>query len=230
MLMALDEGVGRVLNELESLGLRQKTLVMFSNDNGVGGVLADPHRGRLNGRKSSVYEGGVKVPIIISMPGTIEQNKVIDTMISAMDLIPTAADYCGVKFENQQDLDGRSLKGLLSGEQKEVHDYLYWRYSPQKAIRKGGFKLVQEEDGPEWQLYNLLVDPAESKNLAAEHPELVQELQKAYEKWNQNLIKAKWKFKTRGEDNFSPDKAPHISPLLAKERAEGKVKTSEGDE
>lgn len=184
MVALLDRQVGEICHLVDSLGLAQNTLIVFTSDNGPhheGG--ADPRffdsNGPWRGFKRDLYEGGIRVPFIACWPGVVEPGTRTDHISAFWDFLPTAADLLGV--EPEAPTDGISYLPTLTGrgEQPE-HDYLYWEFHEQggrQAIRRGDWKAVRYNvsKGGGIQLYNLAEDPGETRDLAAEYPEMVRE-------------------------------------------------------
>lgn len=186
MVTRLDHYVGEIVQKLKDLGVYDNTIIIFSSDNGPhleGG--ADPDffnsNGPWKGYKRDLYEGGIRVPMIVQWPGHIAEGKQTDFMCSFWDMMPTFRTI--INPEAQVDsLDGISLLPLLEGRngQKE-HDYLYFEFAERmsQAARKGPWKLIRldiEGKNDHYELYNIENDPGEEHNLAAENPEKVEEL------------------------------------------------------
>lgn len=184
MISDLDEHVGAVVALIDELGLGEDTLIVFTSDNGpthdVGGVDTEffNSAGPLRGRKGSVYEGGIRVPMVARWTGTIQPGTQSDLQVCMQDLMATMADLTG------QDLpagcDGISYLPTLTGKGEQLtHDYLAWEfhgYGGQKAVRIGDWKAVQQnihKGNTTIQLYHLGEDLGETKDVAADHPELV---------------------------------------------------------
>ncbi|MCP5523971.1 MAG: sulfatase-like hydrolase/transferase [Verrucomicrobiales bacterium] len=192
----LDERVGRVLRKLEALGLREDTIVIYQSDNGhsteerahLGGGNAGPYRGH----KFSLFEGGIRLPAVISWPGRIPEGQVRHQMATACDWLPTVLDLCGVSPAEQQ-IDGFSLRPVLaSATAPSPHERFHWqsgggRQTPQWAVREGPWKLVVNglETMPEERIFlsNLDRDVSETHNEAADQPGLVQHLTALHEEW-----------------------------------------------
>jgi arylsulfatase A-like enzyme len=187
MVNILDETVGEVMAELETLGIADDTLVIFSSDNGAheeGG--ADPEyfdsNGVNKGFKRDLYEGGIHIPLIAAWPGKIAAGTQSDHVSAFWDFLPTLAELTGVPLTHP--VDGISyLPTLLGQEGQKEHEYLYWEFSAKGgrfAIRKGNWKAVRynaiKKPDSILELYDLSTDPGETTNLAAQHPELVSEL------------------------------------------------------
>ena len=208
-LFALDHSVERILDALEETGQRENTLVFFVSDNG-GTINTYSNNTPLSGWKYMFGEGGIRIPYLVSMPGTLPEGKIeLDAIVSTMDIFPTILDLAGL--EKPKNLDGRSLLPLLKGQRAEHHDHLVWAQNRTKyVIRKGDWKLtnnvswdhrafVIQENGDvveapedykysgEPQLFNLKADISESKNLIAEHPEIAEQLRKLYAEWDSQM-------------------------------------------
>lgn len=198
MLAALDDAVGRVMDRLRKCGQEENTLVIFFNDNGgptapinpnVNGSINTPFRGG----KRQLLEGGIRVPFLLSWPGTLPRGKTYDGVISSLDIAPTvlAAAQSPVKAEDQ--LDGVDVLPFLRGHKSgEPHPALFWRFGRQFAVRQNAWKLVcwKNDTGEKLTtaLYNLKSDPEEKKDVAAANPQVVQTLQAAWDKWNRDNV------------------------------------------
>jgi arylsulfatase A len=195
MITRMDRDVGRILALLKALGLDDNTLVLFSSDNGPTHAIeagADTKffhsAGPLNGLKGSVYEGGLRVPLIAHWPGKIKAGMTSDHVSAFWDVLPTLAEVAGAK--TPPGLDGISfLPTLLGADGQKTHDALYWEfygYSGQQAIRMGDWKGVRQNchknpNGP-LRLYDLKRDPGEQHDVVAEHPEIVERLEQRMRK------------------------------------------------
>ncbi|MCW1953547.1 MAG: arylsulfatase [Flavobacteriia bacterium] len=188
MISYLDENIGKLIGMLKDSGRYENTLIIFTSDNGVtysGGTdgmffnSSGPFGEDYGRGKGFVYEGGIRVPMIASWPGQIEQGSQSDLMSIQYDVQATLSDITG--FELPENQDGISfLPSLLSLEPKNKHDYLYWEfpeYGGQLAIRMGDFKLVRQhlKDSlaPTLELYDLKNDPEELYNVADKHPDIL---------------------------------------------------------
>lgn len=188
MVHILDETVGDVVAALESLGLSDNTLIIFTSDNGAheeGG--ADPEyfnsNGPWRGFKRDLYEGGIHVPMIAAWPGKIAAGSSTEHLSAFWDFLPTVAELTGVALA--KDVDGISyLPTLLGRNTQQKHEFLYWEFPARggrQAIRKGRWKGVRynikRKPDAALELYDLENDPGEQNNIAAEHPEVVAELE-----------------------------------------------------
>ena len=184
MVSRMDEGIGRVMALLRSLGIDRDTLVMFSSDNGPtynGGTDSEffQSAGPLRGLKGSLYEGGIRVPLIARWPERIEPGTTTGHISAFWDLLPTITDLSGL--ETPAESDGISfLPTLLSweGKQKE-HEYLYWEYQGKQALRLRQWKAIRSVEEQAWELYDLDRDVGERINLATANPDLIRDIEKA---------------------------------------------------
>jgi arylsulfatase A-like enzyme len=192
MVELLDQQVGEIVDRLESLGIRDNTLIIFTSDNGThreGG--ADPDffnsNGPWRGYKRDLYEGGIHVPMIANWPRVISAGTT-NHLSAFWDIFPTMAEITGQ--EVPKDIDGISVLPTLLGKQadQKKHDYLYWEFIEQggkQAIRKGDWKAIRmnlnKVDDPPIELYNLADDPGEVHDLAAQNPARVLEMKKLME-------------------------------------------------
>lgn len=187
MMKILDDQVGEIMQLVDSLGIAHNTLVIFTSDNGPhheGG--GDPvffdSNGPLKGVKRDLYEGGIRVPLIMRWPGHIQANSTNDLPSAFWDFLPTFAELAGKRLG--VDSDGISLLPTLQGKDKDQqkHDYLYWEYhgeAGKQAARMGKWKAVRRDirDGNrQIELYDLSIDLGESNDMASQHPEIVQKM------------------------------------------------------
>ena len=180
MIARLDADIGKILDKLKELKLDQDTLLFFSSDNGPhkeGGV--DPQffasAGPLRGIKRDLYEGGIRVPMIVRWPGRIKAGSTNNQIWAFWDFLPTATGLAGVK--PPKNIDGISMVPTLLGtKQTQQHEVLYWEFHErgfQQAARLGDWKMVRlaPEKAPE--LYNLKTDITEKENVACQHSDIV---------------------------------------------------------
>jgi arylsulfatase A-like enzyme len=187
IMSALDDAVGRVLGKIRELGQEERTLVVFTSDNGGPTPSTTSNNGPLHGVKATTWEGGVRVPFCMQWKGKIPAGITYERPMIQLDVLPTALAAAGVTADPAWKLDGVNLLPYLTGESSSAipHQTLYWRFGQQWAIRHGDWKLVVARGGsgkPE--LYNLAEDIGENANLAARYPEKVRELQALWDRWN----------------------------------------------
>ncbi|RKX39060.1 MAG: arylsulfatase [Verrucomicrobia bacterium] len=182
MVTLLDDQVGEIVAKTEELGIADRTLIIFTSDNGAhqeGG--ADPDffdsNGSYRGHKRDLYEGGIHVPMIAYWPGSIAAGSTSDHISAFWDMVPTFTELAGVPTPGT--IDGISMVPTLLGKDKQpAHKYLYWEFHERDgrmAVRMGKWKgvrynVLSHPDRP-MELYDLSMDPAEENNIAAEHPE-----------------------------------------------------------
>lgn len=184
MVSELDAQVGAILNLLDELKLAENTVVFFASDNGpafdYGGHDTDFFRsaGDLRGRKGSVYEGGIRTPLLARWPGWIAAGSTSDHLAAFWDVLPTIAELLGA--EAPAGVDGVSLAPTLLGKaaEQKPRELLYWEHNQrQQAIRMGSWKAVRPKPGAPLELYDLERDPNEQKDEAAAHPDLVRKME-----------------------------------------------------
>jgi arylsulfatase A-like enzyme len=201
MMTNIDDNLGRILNALGRLELNDQTIVIFMSDNGPEG---ERYNSGLRGQKTSVYEGGIRVPFFIRWPGRIEAGGKIDRIAAHIDIFPTLLDLCGIESPKNTLIDGVSLYPLLSGSTDEWPDRnLVFQFHrgmiPQRyqncAVRSQKYKMVskhgktKERDTglpllkPEFELYDIENDPGEKDDIALKNSKIVDRMQGIYETW-----------------------------------------------
>jgi arylsulfatase A-like enzyme len=194
MIEAMDLATGRILDALKRLELESNTLVIFTSDNGGFSGVAD-NRPLRNG-KGDLYEGGIRVPLIVRWPGRVEPGSVCRTPVVSMDFYPTLLETAGLAQRTDLLLDGESLMPLLRQSGGLDRDSLYFHYPNYAwhrsnrlggAIRKGPYKLIERFDDGSLELFDLENDLSEKRNLAAEKPELAAELAGELRDWREEV-------------------------------------------
>jgi arylsulfatase A-like enzyme len=183
MITRMDRDIGRILSLVEEIGQDERTLIIFTSDNGPHGSGGTLKRfdaaGPLRGKKGSLYEGGIRVPFVARWPGRIEPGSVSHHVSGFQDVMPTCAEIAGTRPPEK--IDGISFLPTLAGDGvQEKHEYLYWELGGKQAVRMAEWKAVRNSKGGRVgaiELYRLSDDLGESINLAAEHPEVVQQMQ-----------------------------------------------------
>lgn len=179
-LSTTDDRIGSLLKKVDEAGLAEDTIIIFQSDHGAseevrahnGGGSAGPHRGA----KFSLYEGGIRVPAIISWPGKLPQNESRNQVATGCDWYPTLMELCGVPAPAHK-IDGKSLVPVLkSKDRPTAHESFNWKSGKAVAIREGKWKLIMT--GEKVELYNLPSDLGEANNLVKKDPEVVERLQK----------------------------------------------------
>lgn len=193
-LNSLDDNIGRFLDALASENLDEETMIIFISDNG-GSPLTGANNTPLTGGKYSLWEGGIRVPMALSWPGKVDAGTVENRYVSATDILPTIAGAADITL-NDNTLDGTSLLD------PDPNRLLVWKWQKTWAVRQGDWKLTNANEN-HWKsqpsaqyikpiaddlslkLFNVEKDPGERKNLAAENPDKVEELKRAYQDWHE---------------------------------------------
>jgi arylsulfatase A-like enzyme len=190
MVSAVDDGVGRLLDKLEALDIDKKTLVFFLSDNGGPEPKNGSNNGPLREGKSSIYEGGNRIPFAMQWTGEIAPME-YEYPVSSMDILPTIAELTQAPIMKDKPLDGVNIIPYLKGEcQGRPHQTLYVRKFDDDlySVRDGDLKLVTKKNNTIKELYNLSEDLGEENDLANEFPEEVKRLDSLRQNWNSQLI------------------------------------------
>ena len=188
MIEAMDNAVGKVLNSLDNLNLTDETLVIFSSDNGPFGGVGDASP--LRADKGHLYEGGIRVPLIIRWPGKIKPKILDETPVILTDLYPTILEVSGIDSNVNYPVDGKNLLPLLKERKKLNNRSLFWHYPNfafhrdnrlGSAIREEDYKLLHFYDNDSIELYNLRKDISETNDLSRELPQLALKLKNKLE-------------------------------------------------
>ncbi len=193
MVEALDAAVGKVLTKLDELGLTDNTIIIFTSDNG-GLSTSEGHPTSnlpLRAGKGWLYEGGIRVPLLVRWPGEVKPGSVIEEPVTSTDFYPTLLEATGQPARPEQHVDGVSLVALLKEGKRPEPRSLFWHYphygnqgsAPGAAIRRENWKLIEWQGDVPVELYNLAEDLSEKQNLAEQYPDLVQELRDQLHTW-----------------------------------------------
>jgi arylsulfatase A len=196
--------VGRLLDELDRLKLANDTIVLFLTDNGGTAGVKQFNAG-MRGGKTSVHEGGCRVPLFVRWPGHLAKPHVVPQIAAHIDILPTLLDLCGIASPSEVKFDGCSLRLLLEGKADDWPERTLFTHNPitetnryPGAVRTQKYRLVRELRGPGgqggskakadrpptgWQLFDMQSDPGQTKDLAAELPDVVSDLSRQYESW-----------------------------------------------
>lgn len=194
MIETLDDNLGRLMDEIDALGLTENTIIVFWSDNGgnmydrVEGI-TPTNNAPLKEGKGNIHEGGIRVPAVIRWPGVTQAGQVLDEVVSTIDIFPTLLEMTGIEAPAGATFDGMGLEGLLRGGEldRDTMFFHFPHYVPKpnnmsaSAVRHGDYKLIRryDKDGDQpykFELYNLADDLGETKNLAAQMPEMVSQL------------------------------------------------------
>jgi len=194
MLVALDRGVGRVLQALKDQGIDDNTLVIFTSDNGGAGYVGLPDVNQpYRGWKLTFFEGGIKVPLFMRWPAGFAGGASVDQPVHHFDIYATAAAAAGAPLPDDRKVDGVDLLPWARSERNEPpHDALFWRSGHYQAVRAGAWKLQRAERPDHVWLFNLEDDPTEQHDLSAERPDKVAELLARLEAHNAEQAAPLW--------------------------------------
>ncbi len=205
----IDDNVGRLLAKLDALKIAENTIVLFLTDNG-GTAGVKLYNAGMRGGKTSVHEGGSRVPLIMRWPAANWSPRVVKPIASHIDIYPTLLDLCGVTPPNGPKIDGVSLRPLLEKESPEWPERVLFTHNPidetnryPGAVRTQTHRLVREIKGPAggssakardetataWQLYDMVADPSQKNNIAEKNQKLVNELRLLYDEWFDDISK-----------------------------------------
>ncbi len=186
MIQSVDDGIGRIMQTLDRLQLAENTVVVFFSDNG--GLSQVTNNAPLREGKQFLYEGGIRVPLIIKWPGHVDSGTTCDVPVISHDLFPTIVELAGSQASESKALDGVSLLPLLKQSGDLPERKLYWYYPhyarhPGAVVRDGNLKLIEHYDPPNVELYNIAEDLSESHDLADEMPKQVKQMRSDLEAW-----------------------------------------------
>lgn len=196
MVEAMDQAVGKVLDKLDELGLRENTLVIFTSDNG--GLSTSEgwptSNVPLRGGKGWMYEGGIREPLIVRWPEMVEAGSVVTTPVSSPDFFPTILEATNISAAEGTRLDGVSLVPMLKGESIPERP-LFWHYphygnqggAPAAAMRQGDWKLIEWYEDERVELFNLSQDISEKNNLSNQEPDRTRAMLKLLHEWQKEV-------------------------------------------
>lgn len=192
MTESMDENIGKILQELEARHLLDNTLIVFTNDNGGQVVHSFADNYPLRGMKGQVYEGGIRVPMVLMWKGKVKAGTVYEPPVSTLDLLPAFINAAGDKANKYAVLQGTDIVKLVNGRVKAPERAFYWYIAKDHgAIRKGNWKM-DFVPGKAPQLYNLDTDISENRDLYNMEPEIAKQLSSLFYKWKDSLPKPGW--------------------------------------
>lgn len=219
MVSSLDTSVGRILERLDQWEISENTIVIFTSDNGGLTQRNGKHDDfteniPLRRGKGSAYEGGVRVPTIVRLPGVTQPGSVCSNPIITIDYFPTLCDLAGVDRSGMANIDGHSLVPLLHDPTASLDRSLYWHYphyhaggdGPYSAVRRGPWRLIEFFEDERRELYNLANDLSESTDLSSQQSELANELHADLVRWR-NSVGAQM---PRPNPSYDPDRADRV--------------------
>jgi arylsulfatase A-like enzyme len=197
MIESLDDGVGRILHKLDELKLTGRTAVLFTSDNGGLSIREGPNTPATSNApfreaKGFLYEGGIREPLIVRWPGVTRPGTVCDVPVSTIDFFPTIVDLCGLKSDAP--VDGVSLRPVLTGGSLS-RDALFWHYPhysnqggrPGGAVRAGALKLIEHYEDGRRELFDLVHDVSETRNLLTDRPDDAAVLARRLDQWRHSV-------------------------------------------
>ena len=204
-LNCLDDNIGRLLDAMTKMGLDDNTLLVFFADNG-GSPLTGACNRPLRGSKYTMFEGGLRVPMMMRFPGKIKPGAICEEIVSTLDVLPTCLSVAGAQVSKDAILDGHDVLDVVAGKVKSpwTEKPLFWKFGGDcRSVRLGEWKLVQTKkirgyeltspflSGPntedKWMLFNIKTDQAEQNNVASSHPEIVEKLSTMWTQWNTTI-------------------------------------------
>lgn len=216
MVSMVDYNVKQVLDLLRELDLEDNTIVFFTGDNGGQDRFRSKQRPRgffspnvdpktgveFRGSKGNLYEGGLRIPFIVRWPDKIKPGQVSDLLFNQVDVLPTLAEL--TQTTAPKDVDGLSILPTLLGAQavgrrQEQHEFLYWEYGQQTAVRMKNWKAIQPKKDQSWELYDLDVDVSEANDVAAQHPDILAKMKKFAEDSHEPVREGTYSSKERHE-------------------------------
>jgi len=202
MMESMDDAVGRVLKKLDDLKLSERTLVIFTSDNGGlcngnGQIIPPTSNAPLRDGKSHLYEGGIRVPLLVKWPGVVKPGSTSDEIVTSIDFFPTILSACGVNADAKANpIDGMNLRPVLDGTGKLNRDAIYWHFphynsnagaKPGAAIRAREWKLVEFYETGRRELFNIAKDMRESNNLIEQNADIARDLHARLAAWRDSV-------------------------------------------
>ena len=193
MIASLDDNIGRLMDYLSDQNLTDNSIIFFISDNGGAEYTHTTDNGRYEGGKNTEFEGGVKVPMIIRLPGRAAAGSRFHHMVSSMDIFTTSIASAGIEMMSGRELDGVNLIPYILGEKNmPPHEYLFWQRGISKVVRNNEFKLVMNEYLGIELLYDLEQNKYENPDVASANPMIFNELKEAFHDWSQSNKAPMW--------------------------------------
>jgi len=192
MIANLDDNIGRLLSTLEKSGQAENTIVFFISDNGGAEYTRATENGQYLGGKLTDFEGGSRVPFIMSWKNHLMAGR-FEPMVSSMDIFQTIVEILKIPLPEDRIYDGVNLMPYLTGSAADVpHDYLFWQKGFSKSVRGNRWKLMLNEDAADTVLFDLINDSYESTELTNLHMEIARQLAKVHQNWSKDLPQPLW--------------------------------------
>jgi len=193
MINSLDDAIGKLLSHLDALGLDENTIIFFLSDNGGAEYNLTTDNGPYFGGKTTDFEGGLKVPMIIKWKNRLEQGIRYKPMVSSLDVFATSSAAAGAEIFSEKPIDGANLIPFLTDSTGAYpHEYLFWQRGFSKALRTNNWKFILNEEAADTLLYDISSDPYEINNLSSSHKIVKQELIDAHREWSDKNSNPLW--------------------------------------
>jgi arylsulfatase A-like enzyme len=200
MVENMDSNIGRIINQLRELGIDDNTVIIFTSDNGgLSTAEGSPTmNGLLRAGKGWLYEGGIRVPLIIYWKGKATAGTVSSLPVNSIDIFPTIATIINNEYKKNETIDGQDIFQMMNQSSVNANRKLFWHYphysnqggKPGAAIRAGAYKLIYYFESKTTELFNIATDVGEQKNIAAQHPKIVKQMSTQLLSWLKK-VKAK---------------------------------------
>jgi arylsulfatase A len=187
---ALDAGIGRIIQQVDALGLRENTIILVISDNGSAPIPIIPRlaievgsNAPFRSGRTTLYEGAIRTPCVIRWPARLKPGTVCHQPICNLDILPMLVKSVGLTLPKDRVLDGHDPTETLKGTSPSRHEYLFFEYKKCSAVRSGRWKIVRLRPEQPFELYDLLTDIGETRNVAEKEPETLSRLSQAFEAW-----------------------------------------------
>ncbi|MEM1133049.1 MAG: sulfatase [Pseudomonadota bacterium] len=200
MIRALDRSVGRIMDKLEAEGLAENTIIVLSSDNGGAGYVGLPQiNAPFRGWKITLFEGGIRVPMLVKWPQRIAPGTLVDTPVAHIDLLPTLAAATGARVPQDRVIDGRNILVEATGDGviEREDDAIYWQSGAYRVVRAGDWKLQVDGYQKKSWLFNLASDPTEQSNLIDQQPAKATELQALLDRHHADAVNSLYPHKLK---------------------------------
>lgn len=191
VMSALDAAIGRIVKQIDDLGLNENTIVLLISDNGASinpnWELETGVNGPFRGGRVQVYEGGIRTACVIRWPGRIGPGTICYEMVSNLDILPTVLQAAGIDAPTDRFIDGRDIAATLAGESPSPHETLFFEFRKFSGARQGRWKIVRADPADPFELYDLNKDPGEARDLAKEKPNTQRRLAGAFDQWRRQF-------------------------------------------
>lgn len=191
VMTALDAGIGRVVDQIDKLGLSEHTIVVMASDNGASIrenlMLETGTNSPFRGGRTETYEGGIRTACIVRWPGHFHAGTICREPVANIDLLPMILSAAGLSAPGNLKLDGRDPTAALAGKALSPHKYLFFEFRRWNAVRSGRWKIVRSRSDADFELYDLKTDWSETRDLAKQQPEIASRLTRAFKTWREQF-------------------------------------------